>query len=182
MMFLRTFETTQNGMLHINLVVYGISWFTDGELDHIKAIWSPVSASDNAIDYKTIRAEQNKSFANAYVCKYIFKQFKEYIKEDGSKEVMINQDTVIGWAMGWRSFAMSRDLKYQLDLESGIHAQEQQKALIRRMEAGLGLHHTTKNSKWAYCCTVVESREGLFDYHDVQHRHRDEVDDGGEAS
>lgn len=199
--FLRTYETTEAGMLHVNLVIFGIDWFYDGErcynciktkrdkrcseckpfeLSHIIKLWNPASTASNAVEYKRVRAGEDKERLRAYVCKYIFKQFKIYERQ-GRKVTEINQDTVIGWAFGWRAYSISKNLAYAC---YGFRSSPEYDAVQAQIfnATGLGLRPiTNKNSVWRYCCTIKDTQEGLFAYSEVPHRHLQlwDIDPGG---
>jgi hypothetical protein len=177
MLFLRTFETTKAGMLHVNLLCYSLPWLSEDELDHVKKLWAPLSDKAAGVEYKTIRSEQNKQFSRAYVCKYIFKQFRNYYLQgqsrlDGVPESNqdplpeLSRDTIIGWAMGWRTYSMSSAFQYAMESYGEV-------------AAGLGLRFlTNKNSVWTFCCVIKDQREGMVPYDSVYHVHSSE-DPGG---
>jgi hypothetical protein len=130
-LYARTFETQKNGMLHVNLMLFGAGFI---DKDWIMRKWSPMSESGWGVELKLIEAKERMRLMVAYITKYIVKTFnKNEAKEDGT--IYPHRDTILGWGNDWRSYSMSRKLR----------------ELITRLGAP-----NTNISKWVRICCLTE--------------------------
>lgn len=109
-------ETQQNGMIHYHAMFIGLQYLNDDAKAFIIRAWADM-APGQGIDFGGYAKPTNyNGFRDItdYVVKnmvgYLYKQYEIEEQGDSDKGYEFNRDVVLGWACGWRSYAMSTNV------------------------------------------------------------------------